>query len=736
MHHRMKINMIALCLMAAGFIVAPVVFADEAAISESTWVDLDPNKVPQEMADPEGMTRWDFTLVQASAERQVVVRTSLDPVGLARIDRRGELEDSLVYVGSDGDVSARRWLLPHSDSQLLATSATTPIRLQRIGEDVVDELWIQTRRVGIGWIHLPSGPREVVLQRALIQVKQPGAGYRPQQLVHRWIDPREGVVAFVSGPTDGQRRLAVHEAGLVSQSSQRGPALRIFADQIDPALYTRINYGFDRGPGTTVASLTPAAHTTIGDLANATSWDFSGNDFSVATDEVASTVGAITPAETCNSGSCGFPGAGRKLGREDRNFDDPPNTNHILSVTEREDRGSDTTIWLRAGVVNEEEAGALGTGESRFCYDQAGTPEVPLWQFTHQDSPTDPYYFQNGDSWTHPPFTCDNAFFSHQCTVSCGLFCPIWVSSCAGHSGTQNHAVINEGPVTLPSGHTFQTLVIKQVTDFCAYIGSGCGLAVDEIRTVIYLWIAPHLGTVVRLQSAQLAPDETSFTTLGETDIKFGLFPPRSVSVDNSTDSTIELSWDPGLDTRRIDGYKIYWDTDSGAASNYAFDSDANPGQVSIVGTSATISGLASGTDYFVTVTSLSDYTNPATLVLQTYESKIYPTTIPGTPTPVPVEVTGTTTSPSCTPTTEATGLTATSLGGGSIQLCWDPSADPCTDGYTIYGANAPSIAGNFSQLVPDTGLTTCHTFSPTESYFIVAPKGTGGVGLWGHFGI
>ena len=46
-----------------------------------------------------------------------------------------------------------------------------------------------------------------------------------------------------------------------------------------------------------------------------------------------------------------------------------------------------------------------------------------------------------------------------------------------------------------------------------------------------------------------------------------GLFPPRSITSTGATDTTISISWDPGTVTHHIDGYKVYWDTDSGAST-------------------------------------------------------------------------------------------------------------------------------------------------------------------------
>jgi len=703
------------------------------------WIEIDRNAVPGEMASPEGRTRWDFAAIGATASFSAgVAPVAGRAAAFERVEIREDLLHREVWVDPTGGNAAERWLQPQSDPDLAATGGTAPFYLIREEGESTEDLSIRTKRVGVGWLFLPAGPREVVLQRALILVRPAGAAtYEPRTVVHRWVDPRQGVLAEIAGPAsaDGQRRLSVDSATAVAELRNLGPALRIYADELDHAPFTRLNIGWDRGSGVAVSSLDPAAYGTIGALIGASSWDFSGNNAVNSVGEIGSTNVLVNSSETCNWSQCGFTVPGGLLGREDFDFDTPASTNKIFSVSEREDRASDTTIWLRAGVVNEGEAGSLGTGESRFCYTGAGHTPVPLWRFSHQDGAGQPFYMLNGDSWGHTPFACENNYFNHVCPNSCGTLCNIWVKACGGYSGTQASAVVNEGPVTLPSGHTFESLVVRQVTEFCVYLGSSCGIAVDNVRTVLYFWITPHLGTLVRLQSAQQVSDTTSFTTLDKTDFKFGLFPPRSITVTNVDTTTVELSWDPGLDTHRIDGYRIYWDTDSGGSSAYAFDSVNNPGQVSIAGTTAVISGLTPGTEYFFTVTSLYDYTDPSSLVSTLYESPLYPTTIPGTPDPLPMEVSATTTGGTCTPTLE---IVKTMLGdrldpAGTTRFCWEASTDPCTDGYTIVGSNGG--CADFHVVVPDTGLTTCHTFNPTETYFIVAAKGSGGVGPWGHCG-
>jgi hypothetical protein len=221
---------------------------------------------------------------------------------------------------------------------------------------------------------------------------------------------------------------------------------------------------------------------------------------------------------------------------------------------------------------------------------------------------------------------------------------------------------------------------------------------------------------------------------LDETDIKFGLFPPLSVTIAGGTltDNTMEVSWDPGtsMALHRIDGYNIYWDTESGGGAN---GYDHSMTQPAASGPSVTIGDLTRDTEYYVTVTTLSDYTDPASGVQTQYESLLYPMTVGAGSGPLPVEASATTT---CTiPIDEIDWLTVDKVGhDGTVELCWATSGDICLAGYQILGASSPESDSNFSPAVEDTGLVTCHTFNPSESYFLVLSKGSGGTGEWGHY--
>jgi hypothetical protein len=447
--------------------------------------------------------------------------------------------------------------------------------------------------------------------------------------------------------------------------------------------------------------------------------------------EAAATTAPVNASESCNAARCGYTAPGAVLERRDVRFDS--GNVKFNNVSQRENRANDVTLWLRAGAQKEGRTGTFGTGESRFCFltDATGTRSpVPEWQFQHQDAGG--WYMQPGDVWEGGPFNCEQNLFNQTCGTA-QVFDLLYAKACGTHTGKQGATVLKSGVLTLPSGHTFNSLLVRQMSDFCVYIAAGCNaiFKVDEVRTVVYLWQVPHLGTPVLIQSVQNAADATSWSAVDQTDIKFGLFPPVTIASTGRADTTVSLSWNPGNDVRRIDGYKIHWDTDSGGASPYAFNSVTHPGQVSFAGTTATISGLQRGTSYFFTVTTLSTFTDPSSGVVTTYESEKYPTQVYGDPDHAyPVEVPQTTT---CTPGAQVSGLRVDRDPAG-IKVCWDAATDPCLQGYDVLGSDTASSAAGWTTLGSVTG-TTCWTGNPSQRYLLAVVRGVGATGPWGHYG-
>jgi hypothetical protein len=784
MHRTLTIVLACFCASAS--------WAGPEVLRESLIRKVDPTSNLGDLLAPEGRSRWNLEGLAAGAPSRVRI---LDrPDGLAE-DRDGVLR---VFEGE----GARGWLLPDRDPASLRMGARRTLSFRSGGA----EFRAEAETAGIGWLHLPSGPREVVLERVLLLVNEPGArGFAPARLVHRFVDARAGVVAEISGPAsaDGKVRRSVDDAWVLDASLAGAADMRLYVDELQNGVYQNVFYGWDRGLKTQVSELTPEAYANVGALIAANTWNFSQNTItsgrqltgtttannttsitgsstlftqelevgdrislssapttfalvtaiasntSLTVDaplgngttqnlrrrvrEVAATVSPINSQETCNSTRCGYTRPGAYLERRDVRFGD--NVVKYNTSAEREDRVGDVTIWLRAGTQKEGRTGAFGSGESRFCYDptydSTSRSNVPEWRFANQDPGG--WFMDAGDTWEGGPFNCEQNLFNQTCGAP-NLFDRAWSKACGTHTGKQTGEVLKGGVIVLPSGHTFNSLLVRTVADFCVYTDSACFLKVDEVRTVVYLWQAPYLGSVARVQSIQNAADLTSWSEVSETDFKFGLFPPVSIQATGQTDTTISISWDPGNDVRRIKDSVVRWDTDSGGASAYAFSSLSHPGQVSFSGSSATISGLTPGTTYFVTVTSRSDFTDPSSGLVTTYESIVYPTQVSGDPNLVyPVEVQATTTGGSCVPTAEVQDLRV-SESNGVIELCWQPVSDPCLVGYDVLGAATPESEAGFTTVGQTAGVETCWSGTPASSYFLVVARGTGGNGPWGHF--
>jgi len=735
--------------------------ADDITHRKTRYTRVSPITAPADLSRPEGKTRWDLT---GSGRGETLTRTLELEKGRVTLTEASAGKDRpasiRLFTDPSGGTAAQEWLFPDRNPSKLRPGTVVDLVLDEEEKGIRHRLNIHAEMVGIGWAHLPTQPFEVTLQRCLIQ--REGDGGSQSEVLYRWISNLSGVVAESTAPAaPGGRGASDPQRGVILDAVIEGAAdTRIYVSQIYSPPFTDIGYGWDRTPkacsvttGTActknsdcpggefcsfpISSLTAPSFATMGDLITPNIWDFSVNTSGT---EVSGTTVNMSAAETCNSTQCGYTGAGAILERLDSNFPNPASTVKTNDVVVLENRPTDTTIWVRGGSQKEGLAGSLGEGEGRFCYETfAGvtrTP-VPLYRFTHQDAPGQEYYMIAGDTWSSGVFNCEQNIFNQVCGAPNPPFDTLYSKSCTGHTGTQSTTALKGGVVTTPSGHTFNALLLRVTADFCVYVGSSCFISADQVRTFTYLWQVPFIGTVVRLTSEQNSPNGTSFTRVAETDIRFGLFPPRSIMVTGQTQTTVSLSWDPGLDTHRINGYKVYWDTDSGSGSAYAFNSVANAGQVSFVGTTATIFGLTPGTNYYFTVTSLSNWTDPSTLVVHSYESLLYPTQVSGDPAFVyPVEVLGTTLPNTCIPTTEVTGLTVNYTAvPGEIQICWNTVTDACLTGYRVLSSNTASSDAGFGTAANVGPAATCWTGSPSEIFYLVVANGTGGTGPWGHYG-
>jgi hypothetical protein len=589
--------------------------------------------------------------------------------------------------------------------------------------------------------------------------------------------------------------------GLVPTDCDLGPGACLVGDGL--------NFAHDASPnpdpGVTIplSSLTTQGYSTGGGFTNPPTavWDFAPVP-SLANNVVAETDVPINADETCNAARCGYTLSTNDFMSRQDNLDnaacagggnpgaacDPLNpvactggglcdavtTNAVFDKSFL-CAGGDTpgalcdpqaplpcpgagaycapTFLLRAGTQQE------GTNrENRFCYD--GMPDdrglnrgqVAQWLFPNPDAARS--FMQVGDSWESTVFNCVLNLFN----LNCGASIPLIPGSLRtaplsdGTEGRFSTDVLNEGSVKLPSGHWIDVLVLQQMANFRAFSsGSSCTFALQTIRQPVVLFLAPGEGVVAQVNGPLNASSPTGWTGVNETVIRHALLPPLAIQVDGVTDDSVSISWTPGSQFGAIERVKIYWDTDSGASSDYAFNSDDQAGQAAFdppgpdgFPLAATITGLAPGTTHYLTVTFLRSYTEPdATPFTVEYESRRFPTVIRGTiggpggtPVTYPVEVAAMTTSPGCTPTTEVTDLMLSHAPAGEVTFDWaGVVGDPCLDHYVLLGAGDPSAAAGFTP-VASTGLATTFTGNPPSTYYLVVAEGAGSQrGPLGHFG-
>ena len=547
--------------------------------------------LPPDLLQPEGRTRWDLTATPRGAEQ---VRTLAAPAGTEQ----------------------EAWLLPDSDRPSLRPG-------ERRVRHLSDGTEAEVVTVGIGWVHLPSGAYEVCLQRVRLhspagdvllhrwvdagagtvaEIRGPASpdGARRLRATEGFV--LESVLAGASIAKIYVQETEGTPFDRISYGWDRGKGTTV--SQLTPEGYATIgdlvaasSWDFS---GTTINSATQIAGTTTAN--NATTINGTGTAFAsdlevgdrvslgsapttfarvltvpsatqITVDaplgngttqtirrrvrEAAATTAPVNASESCNAARCGYTAPGAVLERRDVRFDS--GNVKFNNVSQRENRATDVTLWLRAGAQKEGRTGTFGTGESRFCFqtDATGTRSpVPEWQFQHQDAGG--WYMQPGDVWEGGPFNCEQNLFNQTCGTA-QVFDLLYAKACGTHTGKQGATVLKSGVLTLPSGHTFNSLLVRQMSDFCVYLAAGCNaiFKVDEVRTVVYLWQVPHLGTPVLIQSVQNAADATSWSAVDQTDIKFGLFPPVTIATTGRTDTTRVAVLEPGerhATDRRVQG--------------------------------------------------------------------------------------------------------------------------------------------------------------------------------------
>jgi hypothetical protein len=363
---------------------------------------------------------------------------------------------------------------------------------------------------------------------------------------------------------------------------------------------------------TLVPDLSPAGWVNGHELIAAELWDFSDHwsaDVFTATLE--------PPDATCFASRCGFDAAGvQALGRV-RSTEDF----FLEGATAVEWDGVDT-LWNRAGVFFE----GL-SNQAVFCFDPAtGRPEVPALRFPHSDA--DGVYLQAGDGWGSAGWACEPVawFFGGLCTAGTQAE----ANADEGFLGGTEYRVRGSGVVVLPSGHHLNSMLISARWSMGLKF-AGCGDSVSQVEQLLYEWHAPKVGRIATLGTNRPANDPEGWIGAIASTFSYGLLPPLDTWVEENGNGWVRIAWDPGRYTDHVDRYKVYWDTDSGADSDYAFDSDSFPGLVTFDGTSAVIEVPDCSPRHF-SVTSLSTHTDEDTGVPVEYESLRYPEQVFGDP--------------------------------------------------------------------------------------------------------
>src|SRR5574341_1483948 len=164
--------------------------------------------VPDDLRSPEGRSRWDLSriVVHHSFVRSIsgtdqgfelldsVEAGTLSPWnpgggGSFRTVHAGDSPGAVYRTLYKDDASPgirpepaapTRWLLPDRYPGTLRPGARETLDLVEESEGGADRLRAEIETVGIGWVLLPSGPREVVLQRVLLlRERSGGRGFVP-----------------------------------------------------------------------------------------------------------------------------------------------------------------------------------------------------------------------------------------------------------------------------------------------------------------------------------------------------------------------------------------------------------------------------------------------------------------------------------------------------------------------------------------------------------------------------
>ena len=60
----------------------------------------------------------------------------------------------MLYDDRSDGRNVQRWLLPDKDPELLSPERSGQFLLDEVADERTERLWIETRRVGVGWLHV------------------------------------------------------------------------------------------------------------------------------------------------------------------------------------------------------------------------------------------------------------------------------------------------------------------------------------------------------------------------------------------------------------------------------------------------------------------------------------------------------------------------------------------------------------------------------------------------------
>jgi hypothetical protein len=82
--------------------------------------------------------------------------------------------------------------------------------------------------------------------------------------------------------------------------------------------------------------------------------------------------------------------------------------------------------------------------------------------------------------------------------------------------------------------------------------------------------------------------------------------------------------------------------------------------------------------------------------------------------------------------TTEVNGLTVDKLSPNQ-RFCWAATQDSCAVGYDVLASDDKTSDANWT-VVSQIGLTPCWAGNPSQKFYLIRTRGTGGDGPWGHY--